>query len=83
MAETSMGLANATGDILVRLEALAAKLADELDECEGHGIGVIAREYRQTVEAIEALKKSEKEPGTIDDLIERKAGPDLRRLSIV
>lgn len=83
MARETLTDANDSGDLITRLEALAAKLAEELDEAEGHGVGVLAREYRQTVEAIAALRKAEREPGSIDDLIEGKAGPDLRRLSVV
>lgn len=79
----SLSSANADGDLITRLEALAAKLAEQIDITDGRGLGALAREYRQTVEAIEAVKKTEKEPGSINDLIERKAGPDLRRLSVV
>lgn len=79
----SLAIANAEGELLTRLEALAAKLAEQIDETDGRGLGALAREYRQTVEAIEAIKKTEKEPGSIDDLIEGKTGPDLRRLSVV
>lgn len=80
---TSLTEANGSDDLLTRLEALAERLAAEIDVTEGHGLGVLVREYRQTVEAIDAVRKTETKPEGIDDLIAGKAGPDLRRLSIV
>lgn len=76
--------ANASDDTLTRLEALAGRLALQIDESDGgHGFGVLCREYRQTVEAIAAIRKTGERPKGIDDLVSGKPGPDLRRLSVV
>jgi len=58
------------GDILKTLEALRDLLAERLDECDSNrDIAALSRQFAQTCESIEAIKKerAENRVSSIDD----------------
>lgn len=66
--------ANKEGDRLAKLEALAERIASELDEASGATVARLAKEYRETVDEIEILKEEEDDDDEIGELLrEREA----------
>ena len=66
--------ANKEGSRLEKLEALAERIANELDESSGATVARLAKEYRETVDEIEILKEEEDNDDEIGELLrEREA----------
>ena len=68
-----MVAANASGDRLVALQALAGELAQRLDSTEDvRTIASLARQYRETLADIDELSHAEDEDTSLADLIRKK-----------
>lgn len=67
--------ANASGDRLTALKALADELSARLDSTEDvRTIASLARQYRETLADIDELTHAEDDDGGIADLIRKKRG---------
>lgn len=71
------------GDRVQMLQALLRKLAVEIDNCEGHGMAALSREYLEAQKALEEAMADEPGSGGVDAIVARKANPNQKRFSIV
>lgn len=63
---------NDTGSKLDKLKKLSSMLAEQMDgDLEPRVIAPIARQYRETVEAIDKIEQGQDEPDEIDRIIRR------------
>lgn len=66
---------NESGSKLDKLKKLSSMLAEQMDgELEPRVIAPIARQYRETIEAIDKIEQGNEEPDEIDKIIKRSIG---------
>lgn len=81
----SLKAATRGGDRREELETLAYKLALAIDECTGHGMAALCREYRETVKELSELSMGDASDDPIARIVEAHGQPraDVFKLSAV
>lgn len=83
VARVEMARATERGDRADELRALAGVLAQAIDECKGHGMAALAREYRETIRELGEIEEPDTENDPIARMVDahREARADILKLA--